>query len=227
VAGDQTAQDYVAFPYVQFAPDDGETVCRMPYIVVNLILSDLTRNLNGAFNASSVTFTLDGGPVLNLSTIRVQQTAPHNSVHIVYKPSTNLSLGSHRAEFMHPEESGPITDTWSFTAANIACTDPILLAAPADAEILQAPDYSSAAQTRQGLLGGISPAQPSSAAAPQSQTDETSDAAPQAAEDQLAAQKQEGAPAASVAAQSTLVTGIDALGVPHPGLYPLLLDGQK
>jgi hypothetical protein len=128
---------------------------------------------------------------------------------------------------MHPEESGPITDTWSFTAANIACTDPILLAAPADAEILQAPDYSSAAQTRQGLLGGISPAQPSSAAAPQSQTDETSDAAPQAAEDQLAAQKQEGAPAASVAAQSTLVTGIDALGVPHPGLYPLLLDGQK
>ena len=59
-----------------FAPDNGATVCRTPYIIVKIFLSDLTRNANGTFNSSSVTFKLDGGNVLNLSSIRVPQTAP-------------------------------------------------------------------------------------------------------------------------------------------------------
>ena len=37
----------------------------------------------------------------------------------------------HTVEFTHPEASGSITDTWSFTAADIACSESASLSAPA------------------------------------------------------------------------------------------------
>jgi hypothetical protein len=155
----QTDQDYTPYPFVEFAPDNGATVCRMPYIIVKIFLSDLTRNTNGTFKSSAVTFKLDGGNILNLSTIRVPQTSPNAWAYIMYRPSANLATGSHTVVFTHPEVSGTVTDTWTFTAANIACGEPMLLSALVDeqtVELQAAPDpLLTSDASRQVLIAPI------------------------------------------------------------------------
>jgi hypothetical protein len=157
----QTGQNYTPHLFVKFAPANGATVCRTPYIIVKIFLSDLTRNAGGVFNPSTVTFKLDGGNVLNLSSIRVPQTRPNVWAHIMYQPSVLLSLGPHTAVFTHPEVSGTVTDTWTFTAADIACAPPTLLSALAEeqtVELQPAPDpVLTSDGTRQSLVAPIGP----------------------------------------------------------------------
>jgi hypothetical protein len=162
VVTDQPAQDYAAHPYVVFKPDDGATVCRTPYIIVKLTLSNLTRTASGLFNLATVTFNLDGGSVLNLASIRVPQASPNVWVHFMYQPTTPLSQGPHTAAFTHPEAVfGTVTDTWTFTAADITCTQPTLLSALAGeqtVELLAASEQPSTSDgTRRSLVDSLGP----------------------------------------------------------------------
>jgi len=132
VLSEQVVQDFEVRRTLVVRPENGATVCRNPTIVVTLDLSDAERTADGSFDQSAVGFELDGSSVLGLSTVRVSMMSPAQRAEIGYLPQAPLGTGVHTVQFTHPEESGSTTDSWSFTAADIACSESTSLSAPVD-----------------------------------------------------------------------------------------------
>jgi hypothetical protein len=103
-----------------FLPPDGVQVCTTPKVVLALRLTDAMR-LNGAFDVSKVTLTLDGVDILSKITMAAPMNYPQSQVTLSFVQSTPLALGAHQVRFTYPAPTGPVTLTWNFTVANIAC----------------------------------------------------------------------------------------------------------
>jgi hypothetical protein len=88
---------------------------------VDLLLSDLVRTSSGDFDSSKVTLKLDGVNVTSQAQIRAGMTHPASRATILYQPTADLTLGTHQVQFTYPGVSGPMTETWNFSAANIMC----------------------------------------------------------------------------------------------------------
>lgn len=112
-------------------PPDGSTTCRRPQVGVRLLLSDLVRTPEGAFDPATVVLKLDGFDVTALASVRDSQSQPSASATMLYLPPSDLFLGMHHAEFIYPNGSGTGSVQWSFTIANTACVGTI--AAPTTA----------------------------------------------------------------------------------------------
>ena len=123
---DQINQDYSASAHeptiTRLYPADESTACLRPAIGVDLLLADLVRTAGGAFNKNTVMLKLDSGSnLINQARIRVTLSDPATHATILYVPGVDLDPVSHQVEFTYPGVSGPLTQTWSFTAADIAC----------------------------------------------------------------------------------------------------------
>jgi len=106
---------------LQLDPAGGTQACLRPGIGVDLLVTEYMRKPSGAFDKSTVTLKLDNTDVTNAATIRELMVYPSVHVTILYRPTTNLSAGTHQAQFTYPTEGGPYTLSWSFSTANIAC----------------------------------------------------------------------------------------------------------
>jgi hypothetical protein len=170
----QIAQNYTAavFPpeIIRLDPAGGTQACPRPAIGVDLLVSEWTRNLNGAFDLSKVTLTLDSSNVTNAATVWELLVYPSVHVTILYTPTADLALGLHQTEFTYLTESGPSTLKWSFTAANIACATTLdgqpeaggtAVSQAAPGEPLAAPSEPASAATI-GVI--ISPTRPAAVA---------------------------------------------------------------
>jgi hypothetical protein len=209
-------------------PASATTACRRPQAGVDLLLTDLVRTASGSFDASKVTLRLDGVNLTSQAQIRVGLTSPASRATILYQSTADLTLGTHQVQFTYPGVSGPMTQTWNFTAANITCGTTLTMGAAEPTASIGAEqpssvsrELTSAAAPDDSVVMG--PAQAELA------VPTVSSAGMPAADPAQLAQPQV-APTAAAAPQPfppRVQTPTQPLrGFPHPGLYYLLLNGQ-
>ncbi len=85
-----------------------------------MLLSQIVLT-DGAFDPSKVILTLDGGDVTLAAAVTQSMSFPATHGTILYTPPSDLSLGPHQGILTYPSTDGPLTRTWNFNVASIAC----------------------------------------------------------------------------------------------------------
>jgi hypothetical protein len=139
-------------------PPPGSQACLRPVVGVCLYLTALMRK-DGSFDPATVVLTLDGQVVTQLASILQTETHPANEACVLYTPPSDLALGAHQATFTYSAGSGPVTQIWNFTVANLTCpSSPPHSAAPGAATLAaMEPPPSAASATHAAGSTAIQP----------------------------------------------------------------------
>jgi hypothetical protein len=196
---------------------------------VDLLLSGLVRTASGGFDLSKVTLKLDGVNVTSQAQIRVGMTDPASWATILYQPTADLTLGTHQVQFTYPGVSGPLTATWNFSSANITCGTTLTMGAAEPTASIGAEQPSSVSRELTSATASdgsvvMGPAEAELAIPTFSSAEMPASDPAQLAQPQVA-------PSAAAAPQPfpprVQAPTRPLRGAPHPGLYHLLMDGQR